>query len=166
MDEPIASASDFLHRVTAITIRRTVVGDEYVLRALLAKIPEAAQWNELPGSAGGFYCCVAECDGRVCGLIAFRIMADEAEILNLAVEEGQRRRRIGSRLMGKAVAECESAGVRKIFLEVRESNAAAQTFYARRGFRVEGRRRAYYREPTEDALVLVRSIVESAEKVL
>ncbi len=47
---------------------------------------------------------------------------------------------------------------RKIFLEVRESNEAARSFYARMGFTEAGRRRDYYREPAEDAFVLVRTV--------
>jgi ribosomal-protein-alanine N-acetyltransferase len=45
--------------------------------------------------------------------------------------------------------------VHAVFLEVRESNAAARALYARFGFREGGRRRGYYRKPVEDALVLV-----------
>ena len=58
-------------------------------------------------------------------------MADEAEILNLAVDASQRRQGIGSRLVEEAIAECKAAGVRTIFLEVRESNEAARRLYAR-----------------------------------
>jgi [ribosomal protein S18]-alanine N-acetyltransferase len=101
---------------------------------------------------------VAEEDGIVCGLVAFRTMADEAEILNLAVDSTRRRRGIGSRLMKDALASCKEAGVKKIFLEVRDSNVAARNFYWRMGFIQVGRRREYYSRPQEDALVLVRTV--------
>ena len=49
---------------------------------------------------------------------------------------------------------CGERGGTEVFLEVRASNAVAQSLYAGRGFRTEGRRRGYYRRPDEDALVL------------
>ncbi len=85
-------------------------------------------------------------------------MADEAEILNLAVEASQRRQGIGWLLVQKAIAECKAAGVKTIFLEVRESNEGALKLYARAGFQEGGRRAEYYREPTEDALILQHTI--------
>ena len=131
------------------------------VRKLLSSIPEVAQWpadDFLLAPQKNFSLRVAEEDGSVCGLVVFRIMADEAEILNLAVDSSQRRRGTGSRLILDVIAASNSAGVRKIFLEVRESNGAARNFYARMGFTEAGRRRQYYRQPVEDALVLVRGI--------
>ena len=61
-------------------------------------------------------------------------------------------------MVQKAIAECEAAGVRTIFLEVRESNEGALRLYARAGFKENGRRAEYYREPTEDALILQHTI--------
>jgi ribosomal-protein-alanine N-acetyltransferase len=101
---------------------------------------------------------VAEEEETICGLVVFRIMADEAEILNLAVDSSRRRRGTGSRLIQDVIAASNAMGVRKVFLEVRESNGAARKFYARMGFTETGRRRQYYRQPVEDALVLVRGI--------
>ncbi len=101
---------------------------------------------------------VAEEERSVCGLVAFRMMADEAEILNLAVDSRVRRRGMGSRLIEDAMAMLKAAGIKKIFLEVRESNEAARSFYARMGFTEAGRRRDYYRGPAEDAFVLVRTV--------
>jgi [ribosomal protein S18]-alanine N-acetyltransferase len=131
------------------------------VRKLLSSIPEVAHWpadDFLLASQKNFSLRVAEEEGSVCGLIVFRIMTDEAEILNLAVDSSQRRRGTGSRLIQDVIAASNSAGVGKIFLEVRESNGAARKFYARMGFTETGRRRQYYRQPVEDALVLVRGI--------
>lgn len=128
---------------------------------LLSNTPEAARWPEddfLIRSNGNLLVRVAEEENGVCGLVVFRITADEAEILNLAVYPGQRRRGIGLRLVDDAIGACKAAGVRKIFLEVRDSNEAARKFYARMGFTEAGRRRKYYGEPQEDALVLVRRV--------
>lgn len=150
-----------------VTIRDMEPGDREGVRKLLSDIPEAARWSEGPvsGTQNGPFYRVAECDGGICGLIVFRSMADEAEILNLAVDGRQRRQGIGSRLIQKAVAECKAAGVRRIFLEVRESNEGARRFYTRATFKEGGRRREYYRDPTEDALVLQHTIQMGMQKV-
>jgi ribosomal-protein-alanine N-acetyltransferase len=130
-------------------------------RKLLSSAPEAARWpadDFLLTSRKDFSLRVAEQEGIVRGLVVFRILGSEAEVLNLAVDHTQRRRGMGSRLMEDVIATSKAAGVKKIFLEVRESNKAAQNFYARMGFSETGRRRQYYRQPVEDALVLVRDV--------
>jgi len=139
-----------------VTIRDLKPGDIERIRDLLAEIPEAARWavGEAGASANGLQCRVAERDREIAGLIVFRNVADEAEILNLAVDASQRRQGIGWLLVQTVIAECKTAGVRTIFLEVRGSNGKARKLYARAGFKEIGRRTAYYREPSEDALVL------------
>ena len=147
-------------------IRDFDVADHESVRKLLSSIPEAAPWcadDFLLASQRNVSLRVAEESGIVCGLIVLRIIADEAEILNLAVESSQRRRGTGSRLMTDAISACKAAGVKKIYLEVRDSNGGARSFYLRMGFNEAGRRREYYRQPSEDALVLVRT-VESVRK--
>ena len=141
-------------------IRDFTEADAESIRQLLSAIPEAAQWlpHELGASKGNSVFRVAEENGKVSGLLIFRIVADEAEILNLAVEAGWRRQGIASRLIEDALAACKAAGVRTIFLEVRDSNKAARNFYVQMGFTENSRRPKYYREPLEDALVLMRSI--------
>jgi len=143
-----------------VTIRDLESGDTERIRELLSDAPEAVQWSVGQGgvSENGLLCRVAECNGRISGLIVFRSMADEAEILNLVVEASRRRQGIGWLLVQKAIAECKAAGVRTIFLEVRESNEGALKLYARAGFKEGGRRGEYYREPTEDALILQHTI--------
>jgi [ribosomal protein S18]-alanine N-acetyltransferase len=128
---------------------------------LLSHTPEAIYWSAddlLQASRRNLTLRVAQEAGAVCGLIVFRVIADEAEILNLAVDLTHRRRGIASRLIGDAIGACRAAGAKKIFLEVRDSNQAARNLYARAGFLEAGRRRQYYRQPLEDAVVLVRTV--------
>jgi len=75
-------------------------------------------------------------------------------VLNLAVVPEQRGQGLGARLLDAGLAAIQARGGSEVFLEVRASNAVAQSLYAGRGFRTEGRRRGYYRRPDEDALVL------------
>lgn len=90
----------------------------------------------------------------VSGFIAARFTADELHINNIGVREESRRSGIGSALLGRALAQGAQAKARVATLEVRASNTAAQALYRRHGFRVTGWRRNYYREPTEDAIMM------------
>jgi ribosomal-protein-alanine N-acetyltransferase len=129
--------------------------------SLFAETPEASHWSaqdvaELEASGTRIWVDVQE--SKLAGAVASREAAGETEILNLAVAPGWRRRGIGLLLMETALESAASAGVGKVFLEVRESNAGARAFYSRLGFAESGRRPNYYREPAEDALLLSRSL--------
>lgn len=97
---------------------------------------------------------VAEADEKIVGYAVALEAADEGEILNLAVAEMGRRRGLGRALVEAIVAALTERGVRQVYLEVRESNAPARALYASFGFKEVGRRKAYYRRPVEDAMVL------------
>ena len=88
------------------------------------------------------------------GYVLARVIVDEAEILSLATLPNRRRRGVATRLLEAALADFRVRGVHAVWLEVRESNAPAQALYRAHGFVVAGRRRDYYRQPVEDALVL------------
>ncbi|HEY8233349.1 MAG TPA: ribosomal protein S18-alanine N-acetyltransferase [Vicinamibacteria bacterium] len=93
------------------------------------------------------------------GILAYcaaRVVLDELQVMNLAVDARARRRGFGRFLLRSCLALGERAGVRRALLEVRAGNGAARALYADCGFVLLGRRKAYYTEPIEDALVLVR----------
>lgn len=85
-------------------------------------------------------------------------VADELEILNLAVLPGLRRRGLGRRLLGAALQAAPKMGMQKAWLEVRATNLAAIGLYESCGFRRAGRRRGYYTDSGEDALVYCRQL--------
>lgn len=97
---------------------------------------------------------VAERGETVVGYLIARAIAGEAEILNLAVDPDERRRGLGARLLDEGLSAVAEAGAHQVWLEVRESNLAAQKLYQSRGFGLMGRRARYYKNPVEDALVL------------
>jgi ribosomal-protein-alanine N-acetyltransferase len=99
---------------------------------------------------------VLEARTGILGYCATRLVIDELHVMNLAVRPSARRRGLGRALLEAALRRGARAGARRALLEVRAGNEAARALYARSGFVVLARRREYYREPLEDALVLVR----------
>jgi [ribosomal protein S18]-alanine N-acetyltransferase len=85
-------------------------------------------------------------------------VADEIQILNLAVHPDYRRQGVGRHLMQFLLLHAQEKKVLSIFLEVRPSNRAAQALYRSLGFEVIHRRPGYYGPEGEDALVLQRSV--------
>jgi ribosomal-protein-alanine N-acetyltransferase len=102
---------------------------------------------------------VAVVDGEIAGYVVAHYAADEGEILNLAVAPHARRRGLGRALAERALAALAAHDVRQVYLEVRASNAAARTLYEGLGFAKVGQRAKYYRQPTEDAVVLRAAIL-------
>lgn len=92
--------------------------------------------------------------GRLVGYAICWTIVDQAEIGNVAVEPRSRGHGLGRRLVEAALERVRRRGARECFLEVRESNLEARTLYAKCGFAVVGRRRRYYTNPVEDALVM------------
>jgi ribosomal-protein-alanine N-acetyltransferase len=97
---------------------------------------------------------IADAGGAVRGYVVAWFVLDEGEIGNLAVASETRRHGVGAQLLDGAIAAVRKSDVDTLYLEVRDSNAAARALYASRGFVEVGRRRDYYRRPKEDALVL------------
>lgn len=97
---------------------------------------------------------VAEAAGQTVGYAVAWFVVDQAELGNVAVAQDWRGRGIGALLLEEILDRAGRRGMREIFLEVRPSNLVAQRLYERHGFREVGRRRHYYLEPSEDALVM------------
>ena len=91
---------------------------------------------------------------EVIGFFAGWIVEDELHVNNVASHRDYRRIGVGRSLMESAIDETRLRGGAEVVLEVRASNEAAQILYRELGFSFIGRRRDYYRLPTEDALVM------------
>ena len=94
------------------------------------------------------------------GFITSRMAADEVHIHNFGTRPALRRLGVGGALLRAAMLYGAERGAVKAFLEVRASNAAAQAVYARQGFAVVGRRKNYYDQPTEDAVMMLADLSE------
>jgi ribosomal-protein-alanine N-acetyltransferase len=110
---------------------------------------------------------VAEAGGQVCGYLGAWMVADEAHVTTLGVHPALRRRGIGERLLAAALQAALGRSVRRISLEVRESNTAARWLYARYGFQPVSRRRQYYTDNGEDAIVMwIEDLAAPAQRQL
>jgi [ribosomal protein S18]-alanine N-acetyltransferase len=88
----------------------------------------------------------------VVAMLVYWLVLDEAHIATLAVHPGVRRGGLGRRILLRALGEAAAEGAKVAYLEVRESNIAAQELYRWFGFEVTGRRPRYY--ITEDAVLM------------
>jgi [ribosomal protein S18]-alanine N-acetyltransferase len=142
----------------AAEVRPGRVEDLPAIQAILQDAPEAAAWNpkslEEVFEQNVKYFFIAEKDGAVLGFIAGRRLLDEAEVLNLAVLPAVRKKGLGRALLQVLVETFSREGTLQVFLEVRESNRPAISFYQHAGFGEIGKRHGYYRNPEETALVL------------
>ena len=103
-------------------------------------------------------CYVVREVGRVIGYLCLWEVADELHITNIAVHPGLRRRGIGRALLSAVLDDGRQRALRLVVLEVRPSNVGALGIYESFGFRVVGRRRGYYYDTGEDALVMEASL--------
>jgi ribosomal-protein-alanine N-acetyltransferase len=99
-------------------------------------------------------CWVAEVDRKVVGMIVVWLIVDEAHVATIATHPDFRRKGIAKRLLSHALRKLIEQGARSSFLEVRESNLAAQELYRKFGYEETGRRRRYYKDNDEDAILM------------
>ncbi len=106
------------------------------------------------------YARAAVVGGRLAGYMLAVMIPDEAHLGNLAVHPDARHQGIAQKLLDNLFAECRRTGVRRVTLEVRESNEIARKFYYKNEFIDIAIRKNYYRNPVEDAIVMLRSLPE------
>jgi ribosomal-protein-alanine N-acetyltransferase len=94
--------------------------------------------------------------GTLIGYLSLYESLDEGYINNIAVLKDKRRRGIGKALLKEITDYAVLKGLAFISLEVRVSNTPAINLYSSFGFKEEGRRKNYYKNPTEDAIILTR----------
>lgn len=92
---------------------------------------------------------------EVIGYIGFWMVNGSAHINTLAVRTGDRRQGIARQLVRTALGLAYEKGARQASLEVREANIPAQRLYGQLGFEIFGRRKGYYRDSGEDAIIMV-----------
>ena len=126
-------------------------------------MPQSSTWSAqaiggLANGPGGFVATSLH------GFALGRVVADEAELLMLAVDPAHQRSGQGQRLLGDFEAAAASRGARRAFLEVASANGAARRLYQRAGWRDVGRREGYYRladGTKSDAILLEKPLEQS-----
>jgi ribosomal-protein-alanine acetyltransferase len=144
------------------TVRRLHPEDAGSVAEILRQSPEAVFWPEVSVKEvlewQGMLGMASEADSKLVGFLIARQAKNEAEVLNLAVAPERRRQGEGRALLGAAFESLHARGVSRVFLEVRESNAAAIAFYSKHGFSKSGRREGYYRDRFEAAIVMEKNL--------
>lgn len=105
----------------------------------------------------GYLCCVDETES--CGIRGYAILmpaVGEAELLNIGVAATQQRKGLGRAMLAEMLSVARGRNMKRVFLEVRSSNAAAIALYRSAGFSEAGLRRGYYQgaNGSEDAIVM------------
>jgi ribosomal-protein-alanine N-acetyltransferase len=160
VEAAVAGEATGVSRKAMIRLLRTE--DISDLASILEESSEAARLStesfEKLQMSEGFLALVSEVAGSVSGFVCGRRMADEGEILNLAVRRQNRKKGEGRALLSAALEKLQKGGVRRVYLEVRESNTTAIVFYQKQGFSIMGRRPGYYREPKEAAVLMEKKL--------
>jgi ribosomal-protein-alanine N-acetyltransferase len=127
----------------------------------------------MPWSRGAFlyeieknrvaHCWVMREGGAVVGYVCLWEIVDELHVTNIAVDPAMRRRGLGRALLQGVLDDARRRSLRVVALEVRPSNTEARNLYESFGFRVVGRRRGYYYDTGEDALVMEATLSRAVE---
>ncbi len=136
-----------------------------VLLATVADMPQVANLERqifsdamsrelLAQSLENDFFVVLKDEERVLGYFLAQCVLDEMEILRIAVDPDCRRKGYGRRILSNVKNMAIEQGIEHCFLEVRESNAAARCLYESFGFASYGKRKGFYRQPDEDAVIM------------
>ena len=142
-----------------MNIRRATLADIPSMMHLDRQSPTAAHWTgeqyrpAFQGEGPDRLLLVAESSLDILGFLVARHVAPEWELENIVVTLPTRRKGLGKRLLNALLSAARETNSDSVFLEVRESNAAARTLYEKAGFEQTGRRKSYYTNPVEDAVL-------------
>lgn len=154
---------------SALSLRPAVIADCEALAGIHASAFRRG-WSDAEFEAllvqPGVHAVLAQRSGAfggrsAAGFILYRLAADEAEILSVAVSPDARRRGIGKALLEEALRHVYREGVSRIHLEVEDTNSAAIGLYRGVDFHESGRRKSYYqqgRDAAAGALVMLRQL--------
>lgn len=139
-------------------IRAFSPGDEKSIATLEAEC-FSSPWSEaaiLESTDNNTAFIVFEENGRVQGYAGLQIVLDEGYVTNIAVTKTARGRGIGQSLVESLIKLAQEKGLAFISLEVRQSNVPAISLYAKCGFKDVGKRKNFYQNPTENAVIMTK----------
>jgi ribosomal-protein-alanine N-acetyltransferase len=132
-----------------VEIERACFGERWTL---------ASFQNELSNTASTYF--VATLDGEIIGYAGYWLILEESHVTTIGVDPRHQRKGYGELLMLDLIEHAARAGAKWITLEVRASNIAAQRMYEKFGFSSLGRRKGYYQDNNEDALIMWTENIE------
>jgi len=157
---------------TGLTIRTMTERDIDRVQSIATALPTAPRWSRADyevavatGDGLRRIAFVAEYASDLIGFVIANVLAPQAEIESIAVEAKAQGFGFGSSLLLAVLQELKLTGVDEVDLEMRASSShgMAGLMYNRAGFREVGRRRDYYHDPVEDAVLLQLRLIESPE---
>lgn len=95
---------------------------------------------------------------NIVGFAGCMIIAEDAELLNIAVVPDYQKQGVGAKLLQEMLDVAKKQEAERILLEVREGNSVARQLYRSFGFKELGLRKHYYANPTEDAVIMERKL--------
>lgn len=142
-----------------VIIRDATVADIPAMMKLGAMSKTAPQWSEqhyariFANNDGSQKALVIEKKSQILGFMVARDFFGEWEIENILVSPSAQRQGLGTHLLKEFAKSIAKKFPVSVFLEVRESNRGARMLYEKQGFQSVGRRKSYYRDPEEDAIL-------------
>ncbi len=106
---------------------------------------------------------VAKIENNIIGYSGSWTILEELHITIMAVHPDYRKNKIGQKLLINLIKEGLNSGAKWVTLEVKATNVAAQRMYEKFGFSVKGRRKQYYQQDREDALIMWTEEIDSSE---
>ena len=144
-----------------LTVRAAAEADIPAI-AVLETLCFSSPWSEgalrdtLASAYARMFC--AELDGTVIAYGGCYLLGDDADITNIATHPDYRRRGAAALVLQTLTACARDCGMHAIHLEVRQTNAPAIALYEGFGFSVDGIRKNYYKNPTENAVLMTLSL--------
>ena len=151
--------------ITVRAMKKADVKSVYEIEVLSFRTPWSLRslMGELKNSVAHY--AVMELDGEIVGYCGMWVLFEEAHVTNIAIHPAFRGSGYGKMLLHGAMRAAASFGAEMMTLEVRETNTVAQNMYADMDFLQQGRRKRYYSDTGEDALLLWdRNILQTIEK--
>lgn len=144
-----------------IKFRKMLPEDVYVVsgmeKQMFGTCTNAELYKRMCMDEKNIYMAAAD-NGKVIAYCTITALYETADLCNIAVKEEYRRCHIAEKLLEKCVITCKARGVTRILLEARESNTPALNFYKKMGFMEIGKRKNYYKEPCEDAVIMEKTL--------
>lgn len=142
-------------------IVKSFTADDYIKAAELESLTLEEAWSAeaIAETVKTNGCYLAAFKGETfLGHGGFTFAAGEGYITNIAVSADARRQGVGSKIIESMLEKAKAMGLEFLSLEVRESNVAAVKLYEKMGFTVRGVRPKFYKNPTENAVIMTKDI--------